>query len=653
MPIVELNREPATAPPEPAPPPQASAPAIPRPTTHGNIVELERQPSETLPESQGALQPGGFDPFRGQQFSGEELERIQSFQRFLEDPATQRAMVEAGVSIPAMFLAPQVGIPAAGARAISATRSMNLALRAGSAGAGMAVGSGLAETFDPSERPFKEAADAFFIGAAFELGAAGAIAVGRKAIAPLAGKLEKGAAEAIQTAREAGALVLPGQASTSRMLDLMQNVAEASLLGGGRLQQVTRKSADALQDTIENYAGVFAVTGKENVGDMMRMTIGESSLAFRAFVRALAKRVDDTAGGIQVDYRPVKAAAQEVIEQSEKGLRGEATIRIAKKILDKDDFVPFEDADILRSDLLAVERQSTDLMPAKAAAAAKRLAGLVDGQIDDAGSTLRRDDAVQAWRLRNSAVKEGKATFNSRFMRALTNKQPDEIYESVVKPGRPSRIRQTRQIILGEIEAAKSRGPFARDASGRPFVTADLPSNPELWKSVQGQWVDDMLRKAADEQGHISGSAALKQMKRFGDDAMKELFPGGEHENLRRYLRALEIVQKKPTQEGTGRVFIQLTQATAMVNLVVGGPLTGMSAAVLLAPPVLARAFTNPTIAKLLTVGLKAPPGSAEAIRVSSQLFAAFDKEGLLPPEISLLNLGRQARDFTKQQFGK
>lgn len=639
MPRIELSRDegnPRT------PPPQKSGRIELTPPTNV-AAQKPREEGPTTEDVEANLLPGT---------TAQEREFLFSMGEIIKDPKVQRALLEVGVSIPAVFLAPQIGIPKValgtlqlGRTVMGAARGINLGSRATAAGAGMAAGSLIAETIDPSKRPFKEAGDAFFVGAASEVGATAILTVAKKVGAPLVKKLEKGAEKAIKTAQQLGATVLPGQATRSRIVDLLQNIAEASLLGGGRLAAVKEKSEEILQNAVENFAKKFvttrlAVGAKEDIGDLMRLVIGESSDAFRAFTRAIAHRVDATSGGIRVDIRPQKEFAEKLIEQAKAGIKSASMLRIAKQVLDKDDFISFEVADILRSDLLAVGRLTTDLLPGRASGAAQKLAGILDGQIDKAGKILQREDAIQAWRMRNQAVREGKTTFNSRFMRSLMSKNADEIFGAVIKPGRPTRIRAVREIILGEVRAAKPA------KLGEVTVKAKLPGDRELWRTIQGQYIDDLLLKNADDLGRISAESALKEMKRFGDPALKELFPGGGHETLRRYLRALAIVQRKPTQEGTGRIFIQLTQAGAALNLLMGGPFTGMSATVLLGPPVLARMFTSPRIARLLTVGLKAPLGSKEAVRISAQLLGAMDKEGLLPPDISLIRRGEQILDL-------
>ena len=637
MPRIELGRDETL--------PQKSGRVELSPPTNG-AVQAPNEQAPSKPEMLNKALSFRPVPFLGRDLTPEEEQNVRQFTDILKTPEVQRALIEVGISIPAVLLSPQMGIPKAGIAAARTARAVNLASRATGAGTGMAAGSLIAETVDPSERPLKEAGDAFFVGAGSEIGASGILKIAGKVGAPLVRKLEAGAEKAIETAQQVGAAVLPGQATRSRIVDLLQNIAEASLLGGGRLAAVKEKSEQILQGAVERFAGKFTqVRTKEDIGDLMRLVIGESGDAFRAFTRAIAQRVDATSSGIQVDLRPAKEFAQGLIEQAQSGIKSASTLRIARNILDKDDFVSFEVGDILRSDLLAVGRQTTDLLPGKASGAAQKLAGILDGQIDDAGKILQREDAVQAWRIRNQAVREGKVTFNSRFMRALLNKNPDEIFQAVIKPGRPTRIRQIREIILGDVKAAKPA------KLGEVTIKAKLPADAELWRSIQGQWIDDVLRNSADDLGRVSADSALRQMKRFGDDALKELFPGGAHETFRRYLRALAIVQKKPTQEGTGRIFIQLTQAGAALNLLMGGPLSGMSAAVLLGPPVLARLFTMPKIAKLLTIGLKAPPGTKEAVRVSALLFGALDKEGLLPPEISVIRRGQELLKFSERQF--
>ena len=83
-----------------------------------------------------------------------------------------------------------------------------------------------------------------------------------------------------------GGKVLPGQASQSRIVDLLQNIADASLLGGGRIQAAQSEAATTVQGAINKFVSKFAEkTNKESVGDLAAIAIENSTLVFRNFTR--------------------------------------------------------------------------------------------------------------------------------------------------------------------------------------------------------------------------------------------------------------------------------------------------------------------------------------------------------------------------------
>ncbi len=544
----------------------------------------------------GGSPPIGFDDI---------LQKISDVGAFFTTPEGKRVLVEAGGGLALGLAAPEVGIPKLLSQlgvTLSVTARNLLSRMIGAAG-GEAIGSVVSETFDPSESPAQSAAAAAALGATGEGVAAGVFKAGQKALAPFKSKLEPGATEAIESVTKRGGIVTPGTALDSRTIDLLENVAEASLFGGGRLQVTKGGARDIAQDIVEDFAGKFRGAGtKEDIGQVVQELIEEGSDAFRAAGRGLFRKVDEVASGLQVDMRATKELAQRVLDKSEGGLGSPGIRRITRTILQKDDSVPFEVAQELRSDLIAIARQGTELVPAKAQGAGKILSKSVDDQMVSAAKASNREEVIAAFREANAFWKQGKATFNSSFIKALARKSPEAVFDAGIKAGRPGTIRTLRETI----------------------------NSPDAWKNIQGQFIDDLLRKSADVSGVVNGGQALRALKRFGDDALRELFPEGETKRFAQVLKTLSLTESPASAEGTGRMLIQLTQGGALLNLVSGGPLRGTSTAIILGPPTLARIFTNPTMVKLLTVGLKAPAGSEAVIRASAQLGAALQKEGLL-----------------------
>ena len=184
--------------------------------------------------------------------------------------------------------------------------------------------------------------------------------------------------EAIETLRPLGVTPSIAQVTESRGLDILQNFAEGSFFGGQRVTAQARTAAEATESLIEDFANAFRGTKKEKIGILARDAIEQKTVGFQQTGRGLYRVVDDIIGTEAVDFTPVKAIAQTLLEQEKAGLRSASTRQILKTIVGKPNNIPFEEAQVLRSDLLSVTRQTTDLVPGKAAGIAGKLANETD-----------------------------------------------------------------------------------------------------------------------------------------------------------------------------------------------------------------------------------------------------------------------------------
>lgn len=550
-------------------------------------------------------EPGTFPPeFRQDPFGVPGFAR--TVDEFTQSPEGQRLMLEAGGGI-ALSL-----VPPAAVAARLLPRAGPAIVRAFQGGAGEAAGSLAAETIDPSESPVRSAALSFGVGTAGGALGEAAIPLVKKAFAPTVGKLEPAARTLIRTVTGKGGIVTPGTALDSRSIDLLENIAEASLFGGGVLKVAKQKTRRLMQESVEEFAETFASkSSKEDIGVVLQHLIEEGADAFRASAKVLYRNVDRLTQDVSVPTGAIKRVMQSVQERSERGL-GSATIRkMARRVAELRDIESFSVLQELRSDFLAITRVGTDIVGNKAQGAGKLLAGRIDKTMTFSAAKLD-PEALKAFREANLFWKQGKETFNSSFIKGLARKDADVVFESAIKPARPLLIRKLRETI----------------------------ADPEVWKDVQGQFFADTLSKAADVDGIVSGELLLKELKKFGMPALMELLPQGQSATFRELAQALKLSQQPASIEGTGKMLIQLTQGGAFIDLgsFAAGSLLGFdiavapgtSTAILLAPAAMARVFTDKTLSRWLSIGLKAPPGSSKAIRAAAQFVAAMQKKGVL-----------------------
>lgn len=474
-------------------------------------------------------------------------------------------------------------------------------------GAGAGAGRAFGEATDPDEESLKNIGLSAGAGAAGEGVASGAIAVGGKIARPFVNQLEDAAPSTIRLLGD-DAVLTPGRAVDSRIVDTLENISEKSFGGGSFINKATKKASGTIENRIDDFARQFIKqSSKEDVGALIIDAIDEGSDAFRATARGLYNRVDQASEGVTVDIKVLKEAAEEIAERSSEGL-GDPTIRrITKAILDKPDDIPFSAAAELRSDLLGVGRGGTDLIAGKAQGAGKKLGAITNKLIEDSGKTIKGEEAVAAFKEANQFWKAGKNTFNSRLIKTLARSEPDVVFDRFIKPGRSFLIRSARETI----------------------------DDPQIWQNVQGQFVEDLLLRSSNAEG-VVGKNLKKNLTKFGDKALSEVL--GDQKTVNQFKElsdALTLTQKKLGAEGQGLpggVFIQLAQAGALLNLATGqGPLDEVqSTAIVLGPAALGFLFTNPTAARWLTTGLKSKPGTAQATRASAQVLAQLIKNGFV-----------------------
>jgi hypothetical protein len=499
------------------------------------------------------------------------------------------------------------------------------------AGLGFAGGKQLADILDtflgiqkpkPIGRDIAEIPQEVAEGATLEMGGQvlGPVlsAIRQKAISPLGRQVSdrarqtidlfKGETERVQSVfrpvssifKQRKPVLTPAQATENRMLDIVENVAEFSLFGGGTIRNQKINTTNLINRTVDDFANAFTrhTTRGESRAVIQDVLKGEST-AFRATGSNLFKQVDELIPRKQpvVDTRPLKEAADTVLEQINKSVvKSPKTRKLIKQIQKLDDVITFEQASINESDLGAITRQINELVPGKAEGAAKLFKKEISKAIDDAEKVLP-EGALDAYKNAKTFWKQGKQLFNDKLVVRLAELDRDKVVDSLLTTKEPVFVKKLRDIIV-------KRG-------GRE----------DVWEGIQGDVVNRVLNTATDVDNVLSGKTLLKQLKSAGDDTLNAFFPEGQHNLLRKYGEALRLVEQQQS-EGIGRVAIQLTQIGQIVPLLQiagagaiigygdrdrGSYLTAL--AILGGPAVLGRAMTNPVFMKWLTNGVKVNKG--------------------------------------------
>lgn len=506
-------------------------------------------------------------------------------------PEGQRILMETGLS------AIGSAIPAGAGLAPLLKRMLG-------SGGGAGLGSLAAEGVDPSANPLQKAAITAGVGAAGEAVGTALIAGGRKLMRPFEKKIKEGVTEANEILAERGASLTPAQASESALVDSAESVAEAGVLSGGGIQDIRSKASRAAISAADDFSENFSAPGtREQAGDLILDSVDNGLESFRDAARELYAQVDRRAGGQFVNIESVQAKAAELLARSEKGLGSDETRALVSRIADRQSEIPFEEAQLLRSDLLGVGRQGNALIAGKAKGAAKELAQSLDGAISD-GELGLTADALAAFREANAFWKEGQEKFNNRFIKALIQKDPELVFDAAVKNKRPTTIRRMRSLV-----------------------------GKQNWEKIQGQWLSNWLETSiSTETAEVSGVKMITKLQQLGSSAFREMFPDTlVRKRISSLARTVQLAQSKPTFTNL-KIGTQIAQASVIFGAA-SGALPGNTTAVLLGPEAVALLLKSRIGFRWLTEGLRAKPGTAQSIRALTNLNAFFAQENLLPEQ--------------------
>ena len=538
-------------------------------------------------------------------------------------------------------LATEVGFAIGGAMTGGTLTAARLVLRPAlqtlyrslGAGVGQATGAGIASTtFDPKEELSKDVLRAFAQGATFEaVGAAVPALISKIKLRGIKTTKEADEAEQIiQTQKEkfsdvsklddelATALkegqLTPGLQTENRFIDIAENVTEKSLFGGGKLIKA-RKGAETLTNKfLDDYIANYGDITRSDYGELLQRAItgnvDEWKIAAKGAYQALDDKLRVVSGGARVNITNLKKTAQGLLDEAKptERLQGDA-LKVLRTVLDKDDFVPFQVANSMRSEFLGVTRSTNELISGKSQRYAATLAKEITETLDDVGKSNLSPSVREAYTKAQKIWRDGSEVFNTKLINKLIREDPEQVFKTLIKPERPSTVKK----VFKAINKTKD-----------PVVKKDLKD------SLKGAFLFDLKSESIKRYDTLRGDYLLKNLNKYGDSVLNELFTPAELSNVRGLLKALKVAQQKTVGEGVpGGVFIQLTQAGALLGLGTG-MFTLPSAAILLTPKIISSLFTNPKFVNLLKTGFALKPGDPKYYRWSTRFINAMVTEGLI-----------------------
>lgn len=493
-----------------------------------------------------------------------------------------------GGTIGALAAAP---IPVPGARVAGAGIGMGL---------GRVVKKGIAGLIEEKIPTGDELARAGAESAMYGMGGEAVGGALIKAAGPYAKRILPETREAITRFAKYRGRLSPAQATEARGMDILENIAEYSLVGSEPFRAFRVSQEQALSRWADDIAmQVGNHMTPEQIGQLTSDAINKRSNIFNRAGKILFKRVDDLTKEAQVDTKIPTSIANQMLKVAQrpyaKSLRSKTGERILKDFANLPDKISFAEAQGLRSDLMSMSRQTTELIPGKIIGVSKNLTKAMDEAIQK--SVPKGTQAIKAFRDANRFWKTGKELFNSKLAKSLLRNNPEAIGKGIFRPGAISNIKMVKRMV-----------------------------DKETFNKLRGGYLQTIIQPNP-QTGVVEGGAILNRLARMGEPTLKEIFDPQHLKDIRAFGEMAKRTQAPPGQ-GTGRMLVQLTQGGAALTLLSTGFETE-AAATIIVPAVLARFMTNRAGIKWLTTGLTMSTGTRESIRLGTRIMALATKEGL------------------------
>lgn len=466
-------------------------------------------------------------------------------------------------------------------------------------------------------------------------GAAGAVVT--KATQPFANKLEPYAREALQTFTDASGRthVLPSEISTSRGLNVAENVAEGSLLGGSNVtavKQARQQLAEQRALGILNDLGGSTTT--HETGEALQASRNQGVQTFRAGERWVWSAFQQHAASIPVETPTLDAFVQKIAGQAHvvpsSGVAAAKRIAALAQAGDQESAIvggvrgPISDMPAsLRAAVLSVQPEAgptsaadfqqtiSDLgrLTRQLEQAAQRDPsknsdyGLVKQLYQRARGDLETSlvkgspEAQAAYQEATAFSREGNDRLFNKTVRAMATKAPEKIVPMLLKPNNSTAIRAVERAV-----------------------------DPAAFQQVRQAAMEQLLQPDA-KTGQIAWGDVLSRLQHLGPNTTEALFPGGHAAQIQRVANLMLQLERKPAG-AIGKFAIQFGQMGAAVSAATGH-FTPESSAILLTPVMLAKIFSSQRGLKLLSTGLEAGPGTKAALNASAALatFLGIDRQ--------------------------
>jgi len=536
---------------------------------------------------------------------------------------------------------------------------MQLAKTAGLSGVGGAGGSVVSETFDPTSDPVKSAINAGTSMAVAEL-IGGPIAIKSfdiigKALKPKLDKLKlveegektiefqkkeilkdtTGKYSDVEKQMAADSFITPGIAYNNYPINVAENVAESSLLGGKSIV----KAKEGAQFVAEDYARKIGAFHNKNVLDTMKRvdpqgedfgnllinTIAGKNKEYRNLQKIKYTKVDDQikkhfdeVSNRRGDDRMMNLAPLEntliKIEDDLLGVTGplapeaQGIARTIREVIAKAE--TRGPGKMTYKEVITMKRQLNGLASSAFLntqnkqmylEAIEQLKGTVDNMLTNAAVPAKIKTALKE---ADALTEKGNKLFvnNDLLARILKEHESSGLganaYKMLVKFDKPQIIGKLKEALDQGITTGliKPKDKLAIGQGLKAQLFQDIITRSERDAGSFGKMINDgKFKDFVGALGKEDGSAY---------SAMKQVYNKSEIESIQRAANALSTAYGSLNKKGRlpGAMLIQLTQGGAIVGAFTG-VLSAPSAGILLAPMAMSRLFTSPKFSKFLEKG--------------------------------------------------
>jgi hypothetical protein len=611
-------------------------------------------------------------------------------ENFMTSPKFGRILTEVGLAIGGSIATGGLALPGLALRAGMLARPFLTQLAKSSIGAGVGGGTGaaVAQTFDPKEDVVKEILRASMEGALGEAIGGPVVIKGGQLVGKVLGSrnpkkfndLLDGAEEAEFALKEKSAQILkdplkfaekyglktdpknlekltsaaqemskgltPGVKSSNRTLEIIENISQKSLIGGGAITtryEAAKNIGDLVaKDMLEQYK---VVANEADLGKLFFESLGGARGAFDATKNKLYQAVDDILiknGAKGTEVIPVENSLRKSVNElkdfySETGIPDNIAPVIKKmedNLRDRGGKYSFSQIDKLRKSLVDTQFNTSGK---EAKAQVGKLIKTVDDVLTDPKlKEVIPQEAVEALGKANTFFREG----NDVFTRGITANMLKKAGEDGLILGKDAKaIQQVFKTIAGqdnvtttkalfrEIDALTGKNVKAGDgftaikgiidpATNKPMLS--ISDANKLKDSFRGQFLANALRASEDgstQFGSFYNAKKFEDALTKGEGKLKDfLFKGKDAKAIENLQNTLAFAQGDLSRLPglPGGIFIQLKQAGAAGQILslgsvggaagVAGIMGGLVPAVgiLLAPAIASKIMLNPKFSNLV-----------------------------------------------------